>query len=194
MSRHDDRGPAVIVRTCKILAPKRRFRSAFDRLNGSRRTAIPPLGLIGRSSRRGIAGEHCPGSTALFVFAPSAALRWTVSGGRTTRAGRTRSDKGEDARAVQDYGEAIRLNPAFEAVWNGRCWTRAKSANLQAALAHCNEALRLKPDVAATLDSRGLTYLKIGHRTQPSTVGELALWTWICQAQERQTQPAEMPM
>src|SRR5262249_35831830 len=29
-------------------------------------------------------------------------------------------------------------------------------------LADCNEALRLKPDVAATLDSRGLTYLKMG--------------------------------
>jgi tetratricopeptide (TPR) repeat protein len=33
---------------------------------------------------------------------------------------------------------------------------------LQAALGDCNEALRLKPDVAATLDSRGLTYLKMG--------------------------------
>jgi tetratricopeptide (TPR) repeat protein len=33
---------------------------------------------------------------------------------------------------------------------------------LQAALADCNEALRLKPNVAATLDSRGLTYLKMG--------------------------------
>jgi tetratricopeptide (TPR) repeat protein len=32
---------------------------------------------------------------------------------------------------------------------------------LQAALSDCNEALRLKPD-SATLDSRGLTYLKMG--------------------------------
>jgi tetratricopeptide (TPR) repeat protein len=47
-------------------------------------------------------------------------------------------------------------------VWNGRCWTRAIVGELQAALADCNEALRLKPDVAATLDSRGLTYLKMG--------------------------------
>jgi tetratricopeptide (TPR) repeat protein len=47
-------------------------------------------------------------------------------------------------------------------VWNGRCWTRAIIGELQAALADCNEALRLKPDVAATLDSRGLTYLKMG--------------------------------
>jgi len=33
---------------------------------------------------------------------------------------------------------------------------------LQAALADCYEALRLEPNVAATLDSRGLTYLKMG--------------------------------
>jgi len=50
----------------------------------------------------------------------------------------------------------------LEAVWNGRCWTRAIVGELQSALADCNEALRLKPDVAATLDSRGLTYLKMG--------------------------------
>jgi tetratricopeptide (TPR) repeat protein len=36
---------------------------------------------------------------------------------------------------------------------------RAIVGELRAAL---NEALRLKPDVAATLDSRGLTYLKMG--------------------------------
>jgi len=32
---------------------------------------------------------------------------------------------------------------------------------LQAALADCNEAIRLKPTVAATFESRGFTYLKI---------------------------------
>jgi len=40
--------------------------------------------------------------------------------------------------------------------------TRAIVGELQVALADCNEALRLKPDVDATLDSRGLTYLKMG--------------------------------
>ena len=47
-------------------------------------------------------------------------------------------------------------------VWNERCWIRAVIGELQAALADCNEAIRLKPNVAATLDSRGLTYLKLG--------------------------------
>jgi tetratricopeptide (TPR) repeat protein len=62
---------------------------------------------------------------------------------------------------VRDDEEAIRLKPTLEIVWNGRSWTRAIVGELPAALTDCNEALRLKPDVAATF-SRGLTYLKIG--------------------------------
>jgi tetratricopeptide (TPR) repeat protein len=62
---------------------------------------------------------------------------------------------------VRDYDEAIRLRPTWEAVWNGRCWTRAIMDELQAALADCNEALQLDPN-PATFDSRGLTYLKMG--------------------------------
>jgi tetratricopeptide (TPR) repeat protein len=59
-------------------------------------------------------------------------------------------------------GKQFGRTPALEAVWNGRCWTRTIVGELLAALADCNEALRLKPDVAATLDSRGLIYLKMG--------------------------------
>ena len=59
-------------------------------------------------------------------------------------------------------GKQFGRKPALEAVWNGRCWTRTIVGELLAALADCNEALRLKPDVAATLDSRGLIYLKMG--------------------------------
>ena len=47
-------------------------------------------------------------------------------------------------------------------MWNERCWTRAIIGELQAALADCNEAIRLEPNVAAAFDSRGLTYLKLG--------------------------------
>jgi tetratricopeptide (TPR) repeat protein len=50
----------------------------------------------------------------------------------------------------------------LEALWNGRCWAKAIIGELQAALSDCNEALRLESNVAATFDSRGLTYLKMG--------------------------------
>jgi tetratricopeptide (TPR) repeat protein len=33
--------------------------------------------------------------------------------------------KSEYERAARDYDEAIRLKPTLEALWSGRCWTRA---------------------------------------------------------------------
>ena len=42
------------------------------------------------------------------------------------------------------------------------CWTRAIVGDLEAALADCDEANRLKPNYTYALDSRGFTYLKMG--------------------------------
>ncbi|WP_347336619.1 tetratricopeptide repeat protein [Bradyrhizobium macuxiense] len=76
--------------------------------------------------------------------------------------------KSEYDRAAQDYDEAIRLEPNLEGVWNGRCWTRAILGALRAALEDCNKALQSNSSSAAaasnaaTYDSRGLIYLKMG--------------------------------
>jgi tetratricopeptide (TPR) repeat protein len=78
-------------------------------------------------------------------------------------------DYDEVIRLQPKYEEAIRLQPemqsewkrALETVWNERCWTRAIIGQLQSALAHCDEALRFRPNVAAIFDSRGFTYLKM---------------------------------
>jgi tetratricopeptide (TPR) repeat protein len=64
--------------------------------------------------------------------------------------------------AIADYNEAIRLDPKNFGYWNSRCWTRAVAArDLQQALADCTESLRLKPDDANTMDSRGFVYLRL---------------------------------
>jgi tetratricopeptide (TPR) repeat protein len=73
----------------------------------------------------------------------------------------TYQKKNDFERAAKDYDDAIRLEPNWEAVWNGRCWTRAVLGQLQAALTDCNTALRIKPSDAMSYDSRGLTYLKL---------------------------------
>jgi len=73
----------------------------------------------------------------------------------------TYEKKGDHDRALKDFDEAIRLQPTLLGVWNGRCWIRTILGNLPAALTDCNEALRLEPN-AATFDTRGLTYLKLG--------------------------------
>jgi tetratricopeptide (TPR) repeat protein len=46
---------------------------------------------------------------------------------------------------------------------NQRCWTRATlNRDLDLALVDCNAALKLKPDSAAALDSRGFTHVRLG--------------------------------
>ena len=76
--------------------------------------------------------------------------------------GKAYSDKGDQDRAIQDYDQAIRLNPQNASYWNNRCWARALAGQLDRALADCNESLRLRPGDVNTLDSRALVYLKSG--------------------------------
>lgn len=57
------------------------------------------------------------------------------------------------AAATTDQDKAVALNR--------RCWARAQwGRELDAALADCDESLRLRPQTAATLDSRGLVQLR----------------------------------
>ena len=65
-------------------------------------------------------------------------------------------------RAVRDYDEAIRVSPDLGSAWSGRCWSRAMLGALQAALEDCDKALGAGTNNAASYDSRGLIYLKMG--------------------------------
>jgi tetratricopeptide (TPR) repeat protein len=92
--------------------------------------------------------------------------------------GATYVDKKAYSRALADFDEAIRLEPWDSVAWNDRCQVRAVvGRELQQALADCNKALQLRPSDfrinylsqgkpdevdAAILDSRGLTYLRLG--------------------------------
>ncbi len=75
--------------------------------------------------------------------------------------------------STDHYGEAVPyldelLRPGVspsprEALLNVRCWVRAKwGRELDQAQADCDEAIRLKPQEAAYLDSRGLVELRSG--------------------------------
>ena len=49
------------------------------------------------------------------------------------------------------------------AALNARCWTRALwGQEIEEALADCNAAVKLRPDSASFLNSRGLVYLRKG--------------------------------
>jgi tetratricopeptide (TPR) repeat protein len=65
-------------------------------------------------------------------------------------------------RAIEDYGQAIKLDPLDSEIFDNRCWTYATVNKLQEALKDCNESLRLRPNFAPTLDTLGFVYLKLG--------------------------------
>lgn len=81
--------------------------------------------------------------------------------------GNAYGDKGDSDHAIQDFTVALSLEPDDSAwewtfkAWNGRCFYRAVIGQVDAALTDCNQALKLRPNNADNLDSRGFTYLKM---------------------------------
>jgi tetratricopeptide (TPR) repeat protein len=63
--------------------------------------------------------------------------------------------------AAQDPGNAEAQRDVASSL-NNRCWARMIiGQQLQEALSDCNESLRIRPNDADTLDSRGFLYLKL---------------------------------
>jgi len=78
-------------------------------------------------------------------------------------------------RALQDYGQAIKLDPLNSEIFDNRCWTYATINKPEEALKDCTESLRLRPNFAATLDTLGFVYLKLGRFDQAIATYNAAL-------------------
>ena len=70
--------------------------------------------------------------------------------------------KGQWDKAINDYDEAIRLNPEFVTALNNRANAYYKKGHFDQAIADFDEAVRLKPDFAEALSNRGNVYRKKG--------------------------------
>lgn len=67
------------------------------------------------------------------------------------------------SRQIAQLTELLTREPENSGALNNRCWVRAiNDEDLNAALADCNEAVRLAPRSSNALDSRGLVHLKRG--------------------------------
>jgi len=64
--------------------------------------------------------------------------------------------KGDVEGALQDYNEAIRLNPEYAEAYNHRGVARYAKGDMEGALQDYNEAIRLKPDYVKALNNRGV--------------------------------------
>src|SRR5262249_7116630 len=77
--------------------------------------------------------------------------------------GNDHADKGDWARAIADFTEAIRLRPAFVTYYN-RGFAYGKKGDVDSAIADFTEAIRLEPDMAPAYANRGRAYEKKGDR------------------------------
>jgi tetratricopeptide (TPR) repeat protein len=70
-------------------------------------------------------------------------------------------------RALADEDRSIALAPDYEHAWNGACWWRATAnRELQKALDQCNQAVKLDPTGAESLDSLGFVQYRLGHMAE----------------------------
>ena len=66
--------------------------------------------------------------------------------------------KGEYRRAIQDYGEAIRLNSNYADAFSNRCNAYYHIGEYDRAIQDCDEAIRLNPDHPFAFNNRGNSY------------------------------------
>ena len=72
--------------------------------------------------------------------------------------------KGELAKAIADYDEAIKHDPQQAAVYNNRGIAYASAAEYDKAIADYDKAVELNPTYASALNNRGLAYFNAGQQ------------------------------
>lgn len=66
--------------------------------------------------------------------------------------------RGDFVQSMLDYDTAISFDPTYAEAYANRCWLFGFMGYGKAALADCEESLRLRPDHPATLDSRAFAH------------------------------------
>ena len=79
-----------------------------------------------------------------------------------TNRGSAYAKKGLYARAIEDYGQALKHDPQNAAAYNNRCYALGQLGKLDDALLDCGTSLTLSPHDPSILDSRGFIYLLMG--------------------------------
>jgi tetratricopeptide (TPR) repeat protein len=80
--------------------------------------------------------------------------------------GRAWSDKGEFDRAIQDFNEAIRLDPNYADAFNNRGVAYAGKGDSSQAIADFDRAIQLDPNYAIAIFNRGLALQNLGRSAE----------------------------
>jgi len=77
--------------------------------------------------------------------------------------GNAQLGRSEYLKAIDDYTLALEIDGQDANALSERCWARGiVGLELDAALADCNEALRIRANDSETLGARGFTYIRLG--------------------------------
>jgi tetratricopeptide (TPR) repeat protein/S1-C subfamily serine protease len=80
--------------------------------------------------------------------------------------GQVQAKSNNVAKAMTDYGEAIRLDPKFYQAYNNRGLLRTEAQEYPGAIADFTETIRLRPSSAGAYLNRGLAHEKAGARKE----------------------------
>jgi tetratricopeptide (TPR) repeat protein len=76
--------------------------------------------------------------------------------------GNAYDDKGDTAKAIADYDQALRLNPLFTETYFNRAFARHRLGNFQDALKDYDRLLSLEPALAGGYFNRSFTWAALG--------------------------------
>jgi len=68
-------------------------------------------------------------------------------------------------RGIEDFDEAIRLDPQYAKAYNNRGLTYCDLGQFERGIEHYDEAIRLDPQHAEAYYNRGLTYSYLGKKS-----------------------------
>jgi tetratricopeptide (TPR) repeat protein len=108
------------------------------------------------SCRSGSPDARIAGCTALIQAGQDTTVKLSVT---YNNRGTAYDDKGDYDRAIQDYTEAIRLNPNAASAYYGRGYAYKKKGDYDRAIQDFNEAIRLSPNFERAYYDRGNAYI-----------------------------------
>jgi tetratricopeptide (TPR) repeat protein len=80
--------------------------------------------------------------------------------------GRALADQGQFDRAIPDFDQAIRLDPAYPEAFNGRGVAWSGKGGYDRAIADFDQAIRLDPNYAIAIYNRGLAAQSLGRTAE----------------------------
>jgi tetratricopeptide (TPR) repeat protein len=179
-ARHDyEHALADLTRACELAPTEPSYFYQRGLVRWSSQQYEPALADFGQAlklrpddvpalmARAGLRASHDDFGTELIADLDAVDRAAAKEADARTRLGDLYQYAGRSAAAIAQYSKWIdshnRDDVQMPSALNSRCWMRALAGlELDQALADCTNALRLSPNTAAILDSRGLVYLRQG--------------------------------